>query len=101
METTKTKNGLSVKNNIIGLGIITVVIGGFLLISGVGAQSSYELQAPSVQATLDAFEVKVTHDRCELIKKLATAKLEDDMRSPTPGIDRNDLAAKRDMSCDF
>jgi hypothetical protein len=101
METTKTKNGLSLKHNILGLGIIAAVFGGILLISQAGAQSTFEPQAPGVQATLDNFEVKVTHDRCELIKKLATAKLEDDMHSPVAGIDRNDLAAKRDMSCDF
>ena len=85
---------------IVGLPIL--FIGGVWLLGGVGqAQSDYQPQAPAVQATLNAFEARVLVSRCDLIKKLATAKLEDDMKQPIAGIDRNDLAAKRDMSCDF
>jgi hypothetical protein len=83
-------------------GLIVAFIGGIWLLGGVGqAQDAYAPQSPAVQATLDAFEQRVLVERCTLIKKLATAKLEDDMRSPITGIDRNDLAAKRDMNCDF
>jgi hypothetical protein len=83
-------------------GLIVAFIGGIWLLGGVGqAQDAYTPQSPAVQAALDTFEQRVLVERCTLIKKLATAKLEDDMRSPITGIDRNDLAVKRDMNCDF
>lgn len=57
--------------------------------------------SPTAQVQLDEFEAKVATERCWFTKNLATAKLLDDMNGVAiDGIDRNDLAKKRDMVCD-
>jgi len=90
------------RNAGIVLATLLVFLGGVWLLGGTGlAQSDYAPQAPAAQAALDAFESRVVVERCNLIKTLATAKLKDDMHTPIPGIDRNDVAAKRDRNCDF
>ena len=57
--------------------------------------------SPTAQVQLDEFEAKIVVERCRFVKNLATAKLLDDMNGVAVGdVDRNDLATKRDMTCD-
>jgi hypothetical protein len=100
----KIDNGLTIKQNIIGL---VGIMGLFLVVylwavqPTAEAKENYIAKAPVAQAELDTFEAEVLKDRCVLVKRLATLKLEDDMNGVPTNSDRNDLAAKRDMNCSF
>ncbi len=105
MNTEKTKNGLSIKQNVIGLtAIVVLAFCAYIWISqpDVQAKDNYQAQSPAAQLILENFEHETAVKRCELIKNLASLKLEDDMNGvKLENIDRNDLAKKRDQDCSF
>lgn len=105
MKTESMRNGLSVKQNLLGvLLIIGVAFIAYVWVSQPAAEAkeNYIAQSPALQAELDRFELDVVGKRCQLHKKLAAAKLLDDMNGiKFDLIDRNLLAEKRDADCSF
>lgn len=85
------------------VGMFIIGVGTVYLLGGnaEARQVGWVALSPAAQTELDGFEAQVSIDRCKYVKNLATAKLLDDMNGvAVEGIDRNDLAQKRDMVCD-
>lgn len=105
MKTETMKNGLSIKQTILGLGtILLLALAAYVWVSQptVEAKENYQAISPAIQAELDTFEKNVDTQRCQLHKKMASAKLVDDMHGVKfENIDRNALASKRDAECSF
>lgn len=84
--------------------MFTIVMSGMWLTGGspAKAEETYLAKSPASQMALDTFEKETLIKRCELTKQLATDKLVDDQNGVKfEDIDRNSLAAKRDMNCAF
>jgi hypothetical protein len=105
MKTETMKNGLSIKQTILGLvGVLLLAVMAYVWVSQptVEAKDAYQPISPAIQTELDTFEKNVDIQRCQIHKKIASAKLVDDMHGVKfESIDRNALAAKRDADCSF
>ena len=105
MNTAKLHNQVGVLSKVgVVVGTFVVLVGVVWMLGGQSKAQSVEFvsRVPALQTAYEAFEEGVVAQRCTHIKGLAEAKLEEDRHwSLGDAIDRNDLARKRDMSCDF
>ena len=91
------QNGLSLKHNLIGLGVIAVLFGGMIIWSTSGqAKEAYSPKAPTAQATYDQLVKKLCEDG---LKPLAGAKIDDSRAGVLKDQDLNDLAMKEKVDC--
>lgn len=91
------KNGLSLKHNLIGFGVMIILFGGLIIWTASGqAKEDYKPKAPAAQATYDQLLNKLCQDG---LKPLAGAKIDDQRAGVLKDQDLNDLAMKEKVDC--
>lgn len=85
---------------LVPLVLMIVAAAGSYIMDNAQAKQVYINPVPAAQSDYDAWQKQRQIKDCEFTKALATAKLDADYHGvKQEGIDRNDLAAKRDANC--